>query len=104
MSNYRITIEQIDDKAGLPEGLRKPIECAGFSMILMDDEHKLDSVAVVHMTTLQVAEAIAETNNLYAASKIADGLRQAQEIERKGSMDSILRKLRDIANNAPEKG
>ena len=104
MSNYRITIEPINDKAGLPDGLQKPIECAGFSMILMEDEHKLDSVSVVHMTTLQVAEAIAQTNNLYAASKIADGLRQAQEIERKGSMDSILRKLRDIAKNEPEEG
>lgn len=104
MNNYRITIEQIDDKAGLPEGLREPIECAGFSLVLMKDENKLDSVSIVHMTTMNVAEAIANTNNLFAASKIADGLRQSAEIERKGSMDELLRKLRDIAKNKPEEG
>ena len=46
------------------------------------------------MTTLDVAKAVASCSTMRAAARLAEGLREAMEIERKGSMDGLLEKLR----------
>ena len=50
-----------------------------------------------HVTTLDVAKAIASCATLRAAARIAEGLHEAAEIERKDSMDELFGNLRKFA-------
>ena len=93
MSNYRIHIEPLNDEVKLPEELRGGVCVDGFSLIY-DDGDKSSTVAIQHMTTLDVAKAVASCPVMRAAARLAEGLREAMEIERRGSMDGLLEKLR----------
>lgn len=67
----------------------------GFTLIL--DEQDRRTVAMQHVTTLDVAKAIASCATLRAAARIAEGLHEAAEIERKDSMDELFGNLRKFA-------
>ncbi len=95
MSNYRIHIEQINPDVELPEELRGGVCVDGFTLIYNEQDH--GTVAIQHVTTLDVAKAIAPCATLRAAARIAEGLHEAAEIERKDSMDELFGKLRKFA-------
>lgn len=88
MSNYRIHIEQINPDVELPEELRGGVCVDGFTLIY--NEQDRGTVAIQHMTTLDVARSIESCATMRAAARIAEGLHEAAEIERKDSMDELF--------------
>ena len=90
--NYRIMIEPLTDEGAkeFPEELRC-LECEGFTLIATQEDGK--AIAIQHMTKMGNAEAIAANTELFAASRIAAGIREAVEIEKKAvSPLDMLRK------------
>ena len=91
-NNYRITVEPLTEtgREDFPEELRC-MECEGFTLIATQEDGK--TLAMQHMTNMQNAEAIAANTALFAASRIAAGIREARDIEAKDvSPLDILRK------------
>lgn len=66
----------------------------GFTLICNEHEHDVGTVAIQHMTTLDVAKGVDGCATLRAAARLAEGLREAMEIERKGNLDGLMDKLR----------
>ena len=88
-NNYRIMIEPMNSEMeeNFSEELRS-LECVGFTVIAEQGDGTI--VAVNHMNNIGIAKAIAGNTVLYAASRIAQGLRKAAEIERKAKQVDIL--------------
>lgn len=88
-NNYRIMIEPLNSEMEekFNDELRS-LECKGFTIIAEQGDGM--TVAVNHMHNLGIAKAIAVNTTLYAASRIAEGLREADEIEEKGKRNDLL--------------
>ena len=88
-NNYRIMIEPLNSEMeeNFSDELRS-LECEGFTVIAEQGDGTI--VAVNHMNNLGIAKAIAGNTTLSAASRIAKGLREAAEIERKGKKEDFL--------------
>ena len=88
-NNYRIMIEPLNSEMeeNFSDELRS-LECVGFALIAEQGDGTI--VAVNHMNNIGIAKAIAGNTVLYAASRIAQGLREAAEIERKAKQVDIL--------------
>lgn len=80
--------------------LNSPKNCGGVCVdgfTLLYNEQDRGTVAMQHVTTLDVARAIASCAAMRAAARLAEGLHEAAEIERKDSMDELFGKLRKFA-------
>ena len=89
---YRIKVEVIDGSGEeLNSEYTDGIECAGF-VILGINEDGCDT-ALHHVTSLDVAKAIAGSDSMMAASAIAKGLRDAVKYEAKHKAAGILSAL-----------
>ena len=88
-NNYRIMIEPLNSEMeeNFSDELRS-LECVGFALIAEQGDGTI--VAVNHMNNIGIAKAIAGNTVLYAASRIAQGLREATEIEEKGKKEDFL--------------
>lgn len=89
---YRIKVEVIDESGEeLDSEYTDGIECAGFVILGMDEGGC--NTALHHVTTLDIAKAIAGSDNMMAASVIAKGIRDAAKYEAKGKFASLLSAL-----------
>ena len=95
-NNYRIMVEPLTEEGAeeFPEELRC-LECKGFMMIAVQEDGK--QVAMQLVSKIDMAEAIARETALFAASRIAAGMREAMEIEEKAvsPMDMLREALGD---------
>ena len=75
---YRIKIEVIgeEDECKLDQTDLKPIECDGFAILGSKDD-KPNSVFIHHLSTIDIANIIAEHDTLLSASIIAKAFKEA---------------------------
>ena len=89
---YRIKVEVIDGSGEeLDSEYTDGIECAGFVILWIAEDGY--NTALHHVTTLDIANAIAGSDNMMSASVIAKGIRDAAKYEAKHKAASILSAL-----------
>ena len=93
MDKYRIHVEMIEgeDREGFEAAYGEGMEAKGFVIITKEED---GHTAAIHgVSPMDIAEAIANNDNLYAAAQIARGLREAKEIMKKKKMSRTLDRL-----------
>ena len=90
MSKYRIRVEMIEGENGesFDERFGEGIECNGF--VILGDEGDGACCAIHDVNAMIIAEMIAHHSDLSAAAVIAQALREAKEITKKGEMEERL--------------
>lgn len=78
MSNYRVKVEVLKPELEANEELLQGFECEGFTMIF--DHGDGSTIAVQHMTTLDIAKGIASSPVIRAAAHLGNALREAKKI------------------------
>lgn len=91
MSNYRVKVEVLNPELDASEELLDGFECEGFAMIL--DEGTGSTIAVQHMTSLDIAKGIASSPTIRAAAHLGNALREAKKIEDEGKAKSMFEKI-----------
>ena len=90
---YLVKVEVIGEEGEgkkLSDRLKEGIECDGFSFILEQEDGK--TVVMHQITTMEVAMAMAKSDELMPACYIAEGLHKAEEIQKK----NVARSLAEI--------
>ena len=95
MAKYRIKVEALDPAEELWAEYRMGIECNGFC-IIGDCDDGYDT-SIHQMSVVQIADIMADDENLIAAACIARGMaegRQYEEsIKRRDAMSKLAKKL-----------
>lgn len=93
MSKYRIRVEMIEGEDGerFDERFAEGIECNGF--VILGDKGDDACCAIHDVNTMRIAEMIAHHSDMSAAAVIAQALREAEEIKRKGEMEERLARM-----------
>lgn len=93
MDKYRIHVEMIEgeDREDFEADYGEGMEGKGFVIITKEEDGY--TVALHGVCNLDIAEAIAKNDKLYAAAQIARGMREANEILKKEKMSSFMDRL-----------
>ena len=85
---YRIKVEVIGEQEHkISAALQEGIECEGFAIIADKGETR---AKIIHgVSNIELASAIAGSDELMAASIIAKALREAKEVSDKGKIKEI---------------
>lgn len=105
MSMYKITVkgaEDINPEYNPDKQLINGIDADGFVLLVFKKE-KLNTIAISHVTILQIAEAFAgygnndePTSMIQQAIAIAEGLKKAKEIKKENDKYMMAKGLADI--------
>ena len=96
-NKYRIKVEVIDGNGEeLDKRYERGIECDGFAIIGNNEDEA--TVAIQHMNIRGLAEAISTSDDLYAASYIAQGYRKAGAITARGKLKGLADLFRGFGN------
>ena len=87
---YLITAQVIDGSGEvLPMEYSEGIPCDGFVIIAISGDHN-NATAFHNISNIDLACAMAQSAELMAGAAIANGILEAQKIERKGKLGDFL--------------
>ena len=93
MNKYRIRVEALDDGEGKREQLDQEytdgIECEGFVILADKGEDTYESLH--NVSRLDIAEMMAKSSVMMAASVIAKALRESEEITERGKREEAFK-------------
>lgn len=93
MNKYRIRVEALDDGEGNREQLDQEytdgIECKGFVILANNGEGTC--VSLHNVSCLDIAEMMAKSSVMMAASVIAKALRESEEITERGKREEAFK-------------
>jgi hypothetical protein len=88
MSKYRIRIEALDPSEELRAEYRIGIECDGFTII--GDKEDGANYSIHKMSTVDIAEAMVNSEDLLSAAIIAKAMAEAKRMEREMKAGKVL--------------
>ena len=96
---YRVKVEVIGDEGEHPidEKFLKGIECDGF--VIIGDQGESSAVSIHHLTVRDIADSIAHSDSLLAASVIAKAYNDAHEMIAKEKMNSLSNLLSSLSED-----
>lgn len=97
MAKYRIRIEALDPSEELRAEYRIGIECDGFTII--GDLEDGSDYSIHMMSTVDIAEALANDEELLSAAIIAkamaDAKRMAREMKSEKALEALVSRIRE---------
>ena len=88
MAKYRIRIEALDPSEELRAEYRIGIECDGFTII--GDREDGTNTSIHQMSTVDIAEAIANSEDLISAAIMAKAMAEAKRIRREMKSSRVI--------------
>ena len=88
MAKYRIKIEALDPAEELRAEYRIGIECDGFTII--GDQEGGSDYSIHMMSTVDIAVALVNNEELLSAAIIAKAMAEAKRMEREMKADKVL--------------
>ena len=88
---YRIKVEVIGEEGESKFSIDNELVCNGF--VIVGNRGDDADVIIHHVTLMDIAQNIAESSTLMAASCIAKGMAEASEIERKDKLSGLMNLL-----------
>jgi len=93
MAKYRIRIEALDPAEELRAEYRMGIECDGFTII--GDQEDGANYSIHKMSTVDIAEAMVNSEDLLSAAIIAKAMAEANRIAREMKGGRVIEALMD---------